>query len=60
MVDGDVSVGLVAGSRRRRIAVERRRIVEETLAAGASVARMALKRGVNANQVFQCDEVTAC
>jgi transposase len=33
--------------------VERRRIVEETLEAGASVARVALKYGVNANQVFQ-------
>ena len=39
--------------RRRRSALERRRIVEETLAAGASVARVALKHGVNANQVFQ-------
>jgi transposase len=27
--------------------------VEETLEAGASVARVALKHGVNANQVFQ-------
>ena len=33
--------------------MERRRIVEETLEAGASVARVALKYGVNANQVFQ-------
>jgi transposase len=32
---------------------ERCRIVEETLEAGASVARVALKYGVNANQVFQ-------
>jgi transposase len=42
----DVSGGLVAGPRRRRI-------VEETLGAGASVARVALKHEVNANQVFQ-------
>jgi len=28
-------------------------VVEETLEAGASVARVALKYGVNANQVFQ-------
>jgi transposase len=28
-------------------------VVEETLEAGASVARVALKHGVNANQVFQ-------
>jgi transposase len=33
--------------------VERRRVVEETLEAGASVARVALKYGVNATQVFQ-------
>ncbi len=33
--------------------MERRRIVEETLEARASVARVALKYGVNANQVFQ-------
>jgi transposase len=49
----DVSIGLAAGPRRRRSAVERRWIVEETLEAGASVARVALKYGVNANQVFQ-------
>jgi hypothetical protein len=36
MADVEVSGGLVAG-RRRRSAVERRRIVEETLEAGASV-----------------------
>ena len=33
--------------------MERRRIVEATLEAGTSVARVALKYGVNANQVFQ-------
>ena len=53
MVDIDVSGGLGAGLRRRRSAAERRRVVEETLEAGASVARVALKHGVNANQVFQ-------
>ena len=53
MADVEVSGGLVVGARRRRSAVERRRIVEETLEAGASVARVALKYGVNANQVFQ-------
>jgi len=31
---------------------EKRRIVEETLAEGASVARVARAHGVNANQVF--------
>jgi transposase len=44
---------LGAEPRRRRSAAERRRVVEETLEAGASVARVALKHGVNANQVFQ-------
>jgi transposase len=53
MAEVDVSGRLVAGLRRRRSAGERRRIVEETLEAGASVARVALKHGVNANQVFQ-------
>jgi hypothetical protein len=38
--------------RRRRSAVERRRIVEETFEPGSSVARVARKYGVNANQVF--------
>jgi transposase len=53
MVDVELSGGLGAGPRRRRSADERRRVVEETLEAGASVARVALKYGVNANQVFQ-------
>jgi transposase len=43
----------ISSPRRRRSAVERRLIVEETLAAGSSVARVALKHGVNANQVFK-------
>src|SRR5207302_9904517 len=38
--------------RRRRAVGEKRRIVDETLQSGASVARMALAHGVNANQVF--------
>ena len=38
--------------RRRRSLEEKRRIVEETLAAGASVARVARRHAVNANQVF--------
>lgn len=53
MVDVDLNGGLTAGPRRRRSAMERRQVVEETLEAGASVARVALKHGVNANQVFQ-------
>jgi len=40
------------GKRRRRSVQERRQIVEETLARGASVARVARAHGVNANQVF--------
>ena len=47
MVDVELSSGLGAGPRRRRSAAERRRVVEETLEAGASVARVALKHGVN-------------
>src|SRR5271167_3141417 len=43
----------VSSPRRRRSAAERRLIVEETLKAGSSVARVALKHGVNANQVFK-------
>jgi transposase len=42
----------VAGKRKKRSALERRRIVEETLAPGASVARVARSHGINANQVF--------
>ena len=43
----------VAVVRRRRSAEERRLIVEETLEVGSSVARVARKYGINANQVFQ-------
>jgi transposase len=46
-------IGAGVGSRRRRSAMERRLIVEETLEAGSSVARVARAHGVNANQVFQ-------
>ncbi|WP_432432262.1 transposase [Granulicella aggregans] len=53
MAEVDLSVGVAAGPRRRRSAAERRRVVEETLEAGAPVAKVALKYGVNANQVFQ-------
>ena len=38
--------------RRRRSVEEKRRIVEATLEAGASVARVAQRHAVNANQVF--------
>ena len=54
MTEAVFSGGLsVTSPRRRRSAAERRLIVEETLAAGSSVARVALKHGVNANQVFK-------
>jgi transposase len=41
-----------AGKRQRRSIAEKRLIVEETLAEGASVARVARAHGVNTNQVF--------
>src|SRR6202049_122515 len=46
-------VGQQEPTRRRWAAAEKRRIVEQTLAAGGSVARVARAHGVNANQVFQ-------
>ena len=53
MADVELSGSLsVASPRRRRSVEERRRIVEETLEPGASVARVARRHGVNANQVF--------
>jgi len=39
----------VLPKKQRRSIAEKRRIVEETLAAGASVARVARAHGVNAN-----------
>ncbi|MGC2303959.1 IS66-like element accessory protein TnpA [Candidatus Binatus sp.] len=44
---------VVEGRRRWRTVAEKRRIVEETLIAGASVSQVARQYGVNANQVFQ-------
>jgi len=38
--------------RRRRSIEQKRRIVEETLGVGASVARVAQRHAINANQVF--------
>ncbi len=43
---------VLAGVRRRRSFEEKYMIVEETLAPGASVAAVARRHGVNANQVF--------
>jgi transposase len=45
-------VGAAKAKKRRRTIKERRDIVEETLVPGASVARVARKHDVNANQVF--------
>ena len=42
----------VTPKRRQRSIAERRQVVEETFAPGASVARVARAHGVNANQVF--------
>ena len=41
-----------AAQRQRRSIAEKRRMVEETLAPGSSVARVARAHGVNANQLF--------
>jgi transposase len=46
------SESLSAPQRQRRSIAEKRRIVEETLVEGASVARVARAHGINANQVF--------
>ena len=46
------SESLGAASRQRRSIAEKRRIVEETLVEGTSVARVARAHGINANQVF--------
>jgi transposase len=46
----DVSAG--HRGRRHRSMAEKRRIVEQTLEPGVSVAQVALANGVNANQVF--------
>ena len=45
-------VGAAKAKKRRLTIKERRDIVEETLVPGASVARVARKHDVNANQVF--------
>ena len=48
----DTYTQAVTAKRRYLALEEKRRIVEETLAEGASVARIALAHGVNANLVF--------
>ncbi len=49
MGEVDLSGDVGARPRRRHSAAERFRVVEETLEAGASVVKVALKYGVNAN-----------
>ncbi len=49
-MSADVEVG--EGRRRYRTPQEKRRIVEQTLSSGLSVASVAREHGVNANQVF--------
>jgi transposase len=44
--------GSLAPQRQRRSIAEKRRVVEETLAPGSSVARVARANGINANQLF--------
>ena len=53
MPEVELDAVAVAGSRRRWSAEERLQIVEESYVHGMSVARVARKYGVNANQVFQ-------
>ena len=53
MVGAELIEGLAGSPRRRRCSAEvRRLIVEEALEPGASVARVARKHEINANQVF--------
>ena len=53
-MDSASTAGLAGRKKRQmRSAAEKLRIVEETLAPGASVALVAREHGVNANQVFK-------
>jgi transposase len=52
-VDSELVGGRSERGRRWRTVEEKRRIVEETLAPGVSVAQVARLHGVNSNQVFQ-------
>jgi transposase len=52
VVDSELVGGRGERSRRWRTVEEKRRIVEETLVPGASVAQVARLHGVNSNQVF--------
>ena len=48
----DKAASVVVQRRQQRSIAEKRRMVEETLVPGASVARVARAQGVNANQLF--------
>jgi len=50
--NAEIVIAEPKGKRQYRSREERRRIVEETLQPGASVAIVARQHGVNANQVF--------
>ena len=52
MGTGEHSIAVGKAARRYRTREERRRIVEETLSSGESVATVARSHGVNANMVF--------
>jgi transposase len=52
MVDGLERVEAVSERRRYWTVEEKRRIVEQTLSSGLSVASLSRQHGVNANQVF--------
>ena len=53
VTDSELVPGGAKRNRRWHTVEEKRRIVEETLASGASVSQVARSHGVNANQLFQ-------
>ena len=57
MSEVKVDLAEVVCARPRRSAQERLQIVEESYVHGMSVARVARKYGINANQVFQWQRV---
>jgi transposase len=52
MVVGSLIRKIEGAKRQRRSIAKKRKIVEQTMQPGASVARVAQQHGVNANQVF--------
>lgn len=52
MSDSSISIGPVAGTLRRRYSLEfKRRVVQESMVPGASIAGVAMAHGLNANQL---------